>query len=58
MYDQRARDKVAVAVNVRRQSMIRGESDHEMGCRPSVGVEAACEFQLHRVAAVLMRNHC
>ena len=58
MYNQRARDKVAHAVNMRHQNMIRGESDDEMGCRSSIGVKAACEFQLRRVAAVLMRNQC
>ena len=58
MYDQRARDKVAFAVNVRHQSVARGKSDHEKGCRPNIGVKAACEFQLRKVAAVLMRNQC
>ena len=31
-------------VNVEHHSTIRGKSDHEMGCRPSVGVKAACEL--------------
>ena len=40
------------------QSVIRGKSDHEMGCRLRIGVKVACEFQLCRAAAVLMRNQC
>ena len=46
MYDQRARDKVAFAVNVRHQSMTRGKSDHEKGCRPNIGVKSCVQVSI------------